>query len=121
MPLTGTLGISFVVEEKDRVVARLEWAESLCTAGGTLHGGALMALADSTGAACAYFNLPEGASTTTVESSTHFLRGVRQGTVEATARVVHAGRRVIIVDTEMRDDQDRPVARTTQTQLVIPA
>jgi 1,4-dihydroxy-2-naphthoyl-CoA hydrolase len=119
MPLPRTLGISFVTQRAERVTARMDWTEELCTAGGLLHGGALMALADSTGAACAFLNLPEGAGTTTVESATHFLRGVRGGTVEATSKILHAGRRVIVVDTEVRDDGDHLVARVTQTQLVL--
>jgi len=80
----------------------------------------VMALADSAGGACAYLNLPEGAkATTTIESKTNFLRAVRNGTVEAVSRPIHVGRTVIVVETDVRDQDDRLVARVTQSQLVL--
>jgi 1,4-dihydroxy-2-naphthoyl-CoA hydrolase len=99
----------------------MDWSPSLCTSGGLLHGGALMSLADSTGAACAFFNLPEGAGTTTVESKTNFLRGFRAASVAAASRPLHVGRKVIVVETDLHDDQQRLVARVTQTQMVLGA
>jgi uncharacterized protein (TIGR00369 family) len=102
----------------------LPWQASLCTAGGVLHGGALMALADSAGAACAFAGLSvsaPGARTSTIESSTHFFAAVRGGTVTATARPVHSGRSTIVVRTELRDDSGKVVAETTQTQAVLAA
>ncbi len=120
MPFAGSIGATFVAATKEEVRARLEWAPELCTAGGLLHGGALMALADSTGAACAFLNLPEGApGTTTVESKTNFLRGVREGFIEAVSRPLHVGRTVIVVETDVRDAGERLVARVLQTQLVL--
>jgi uncharacterized protein (TIGR00369 family) len=120
MPLTKTLGITFQSSEPGRVEARMDWNDAFCTVGGVLHGGALMALADSTGATCAFLNLPEGAAgTTTIESKTNFLRAVRSGYVQATSTPLHAGRTVIVVDTNLRDDQGNLVARVTQSQLVL--
>ena len=84
-----------------------------------LHGGALMALADSLGGICAFLNLPSGAQTTTVTSTTSFMRGVREGEVTAVARPLHAGRRVIVVQTDLHDDGGRRVAQVTQTQAVL--
>jgi 1,4-dihydroxy-2-naphthoyl-CoA hydrolase len=122
MPFTGTLGITIVRYAADEVRARMPWDASLCTSGGMLHGGALMALADSTGGACAFLNLPEGsAGTTTVESKTNFLRAVREGYVEAASRPLHKGRTLIVVETDLRDDRDRLVAKVTQSQLVLNA
>ena len=119
MPFTKMLGVNFDRATKDEVRARLSWTPELCTSGGVLHGGALMTLADSTGAACAFLNLPEGAGTTTIESKTNFVRGVREGSVVATSRPLHVGRKVIVVETDLRDDDDRLVARVTQTQMVL--
>ncbi len=120
MPFAGTIGANFSRYTREEVTARLDWAPELCTAGGLLHGGAIMALADSTGAACAFLNLPDGAQgTTTVESKTNFLRGLRDGYVEATSHPLHVGRTVIVVETDVRDPQDRLVARVLQTQLVL--
>jgi 1,4-dihydroxy-2-naphthoyl-CoA hydrolase len=120
MPFTRTLGAVFTSYTKDDVRARLAWAPELCTSGGLIHGGAIMALADSTGAACAFLNLPEDAQgTTTIESKTNFLRGVRAGHVEAASRPLHVGRTVIVVETDVRDENDRLVARVMQTQLVL--
>lgn len=120
MPMTKTLGIAFQTSSPDRVEARMEWADANCTTGGVLHGGALMALADSTGAVCAFLNLPEGAAgTTTIESKTNFLRAVRDGHVLARSAPLHVGRTVIVVDTEIHDEAGRLVARVTQSQLVL--
>ena len=84
-----------------------------------MHGGALMALADSVGALCAVLNLPEGASTSTIESKTNFFRGVRAGYVTAVATPLHVGRTTIVVETDLFDDDGRRVARVTQTQAVL--
>src|SRR5437879_2793787 len=120
MPFAGVLGIEEVTAEPGRVEASLAWDPSRCTSGGVLHGGVLMALADSLGGFCAFLNLPEGAvGTTTIESKTNFLRAVREGRVTAVARPLHSGRMIIVVDTELRDDRGRLVARVTQTQAVL--
>lgn len=120
MPFTALLGVEAVTNTKEEVRLRLGWAESLCTTGGVLHGGVLMSLADSAGAACAFANLPEGAAgTTTIESKTNFLRAVRDRYVEAVARPLHAGRTVIVIETDVLDADGRRVARVTQTQAVL--
>lgn len=119
MPFASQLGIETVSASHEEVRARLDWRPELCTAGGVLHGGALMALADAVGAACAFLNLPAGAGTTTIESKTNFFRGVREGHVEAVGRPLHAGRTTIVVQTEISDQAGRRVALVTQTQLVI--
>lgn len=120
MPLCATLDVRVVRNEPDHVELAMDWAPERCTSAGLLHGGAVMALADSAGAACAFANLPEGAAgTSTIESKTNFLGAVRQGTVRATARPLHIGSTTIVVETETRDDNDRLVAKTTQTQMVL--
>jgi uncharacterized protein (TIGR00369 family) len=120
MPFTRALDAHTVTNTPAEVRARLDWREDLCTSGGVLHGGALMALADSTGGACAFLNLPEGAiATTTIESKTNFLRAVRSGWVEAVSRPLHAGRRVVVIETDVVDAEGRLVARTTQSQAVL--
>lgn len=122
MPLAATLGIQVRSVAADRAVLTLDWRESLCTAGGVLHGGAIMALADSAGAACAFAGLAEsapGARTSTVESGTHFFAAVRAGTVTATARPLHSGRSTIVVQTDLRDQSGTLIAQTTQTQAVL--
>ncbi|MHB1931070.1 MAG: PaaI family thioesterase [Acidimicrobiales bacterium] len=119
MPFAQTLGVEVLAADPDEVRARLSWHELLCTAGGVLHGGVLMALADSTGALCAYLNLPDGASTTTIESKTNFLRAVADGHVDAVSRPLQRGRRIIVVETDLMDDHARLVARITQSQLVL--
>jgi uncharacterized protein (TIGR00369 family) len=119
MPFSTLLGAEVVTAGKDEVRLRVSWAPERCTAGGVLHGGLLMALADTAGAWCAFLHVPDGASTTTVESKTNFLRGVRDGHVEAIARPLHVGRSFIVVDTELRDASDKLVAKVTQTQAVL--
>lgn len=120
MPFGAFLGLDVLAASPEEVRARLTWAEKLCTAGGILHGGVLMGLADSTGGFCAYLNLPEGATgTATIESKTNFFAPVREGWVEAVSRPLHVGRTTIVVDTDLLDGAGRRVARVTQTQAVI--
>jgi 1,4-dihydroxy-2-naphthoyl-CoA hydrolase len=122
MPFAATLGIVVTRYEPDEVRMTMAWTPRLCTAGGVLHGGALMALADASGGACAFLNLPEGAQgTTTVESKTNFLRAVRSGGVESTSRPLHVGRTLVVVETDLRDPEGRLAARVTQSQLVLGA
>jgi 1,4-dihydroxy-2-naphthoyl-CoA hydrolase len=121
MPFATAVGIEIDAAEPGEVRGRLAWSPERCTAGGVMHGGALMALADSLGGACAYLNLAEGAQTTTVSSATTFMRAVREGAVTATARPLHVGRTVIVVQTDLTDDQGRLVAQVTQTQAVLQA
>jgi uncharacterized protein (TIGR00369 family) len=118
MPLCATLGVTAAESTPGQVVLELPWDASLCTIGGAMHGGALMALADSAGATCAFLNLPaDAAGTSTIESKTNFLGAASEGTVIATARPLHVGSTTIVVETELRVD-DRLVAKTTQTQIV---
>jgi len=120
VPLAATLGLRVAEAAADRVRLELDHRPELCTAGGVLHGGAIMALADTAGALCAYLNLPEGATgTTTVESKTNLLAAVRGGTLAATATPLHVGGRLVVVETELRRDDGRLAAKTTQTQAVL--
>lgn len=120
MPLCATLGMRGTRNDRDGVDLELDWRPDLCTSAGLLHGGVVMALADSAGGALAFANLPEGATgTSTIESKTNFLRGVRGGTVRAQARVLHAGRTTIVIETELRGDDGKLVAKVTQTQAVL--
>ena len=122
MPFAGLLGLEVVAASPEEVRARLDWDASRCTAGGILHGGALMGLADSSGGLCAFLNLPAGATgTATIESKSNFFRPVSDRYVEATSRVLHQGRTTIVVETEVRDADGRLAAKVTQTQAVLGA
>ena len=120
MPFAGALGIELVSASAEEVVASMAWSAERCTSNGVLHGGALMTLADSAGAVCAFVNLPPGAGTSTVETKTNFFRPVTAGQVRAEARPLHVGRRFVTVQTTLTDDEGRLVAQTTQTQAVLP-
>ncbi len=119
MPFAVANGMSLASATPEEVVGTLAWAEDRCTAGGVLHGGALMTLADSCGAVCAFLNLPPGAGTSTIESKTNLFRAVRSGSVTATTRPLHVGRTTIVVQTEVRDDAAKLVSLTIQTQAVL--
>lgn len=119
MPFAAALGIELDAASADEVVGRMAWREDLCTSSGVLHGGALMAFADTLGAVCAFLNLPSGAGTATISSSTNLLRAVRDGEVTATARPLHVGRSVIVVQTELLDATAKRVAQVTQAQAVL--
>lgn len=119
IPFAGVLGVEIDEATKDQVRGRFSWRQDLCTSFTVLHGGAIMAFADTLGALCASLNLPEGAATTTIESKTNFFRAVREGQVHGTTRPLHAGRTTIVVQTDLRDDRGKLVAQTTQTQAVL--
>lgn len=121
MPLAALMGITFVEAEKDRVVATMTVREDLCTLGHSVHGGAVMAFADSVGAAATAINLPPDAKgTTTIESKTNFTGAAKAGSlVTATATPVHIGRRTQVWQTRLETGEGRLVAVVTQTQLVL--
>lgn len=119
MPYAATLGISLQSASADEVIGSLAWTPELCTAGRVMHGGALISLADTVGAVCAFLGLPSDASTATTNSTTHLFTAVRDGTVTATARPLHRGRSLIIVQTNLADTHGRPIAQITQSQAVL--
>ena len=119
MPFAIAMGVEVTSATADDVRGRLAWAPERCTSGGVLHGGAIMALADTLGAICAFLNLPPGAGTSTIESKTNFFAAVRSGQVEAVSHPLHVGRRTIVVQTDVRDATGRRVAQVTQTQAVL--
>ena len=117
MPFAALVGIELLETTPQLVRGRLAFSPERCTAGGLMHGGALMALADSCGGVCAFLNLPDGAvGTATIESKTNFLRGVRDGALTASARPLHAGRTMIVIETEIARDDGALAAKVTQTQ-----
>jgi uncharacterized protein (TIGR00369 family) len=119
MPLCALLGVEATEASPQQVVLTLDWRPELCTSGGLLHGGAVMALADAAGGASAFLNLPEGATgTSTIESKTNFLGAVTEGTVVATATPLHVGGMTIVIETVVHHG-DRLVAKVTQTQAVL--
>jgi uncharacterized protein (TIGR00369 family) len=118
MPFAARCGIRIVSASPSEVRGELAWSADLCTTAGVMHGGALMTLADSVGAACAVLNLPPGATTATIESKTNFFRAVKAGTARAIATPLHVGRTTIVVQTDIRNDEGKRVALVTQTQAV---
>ena len=119
MPFADLLAIDVHTSSADRVVCSAAWRPQVCTTFGALHGGFLMAVADSVGALLAVNNLPEGAATTTIESKTNFVRGIREGVVTFTSTPVHVGRTTIVIQTDATDERGKLVTRTTQTQAVL--
>jgi uncharacterized protein (TIGR00369 family) len=117
--LVDLLGIRFVEATPDRVVAEVSYREALTTVGGSVHGGTLMALADTVGAAATMMNLPAGATTTTLESKTNFLAAARSGTVRAESTPLHRGKRTMVWQTRVTDETGRLLSLTIQTQMVL--
>jgi uncharacterized protein (TIGR00369 family) len=117
--LSTLLGLRFVEVGPDRVVAELDVRDAVRTVGGALHGGALMALADTAGAAGTAANLPEGAGTATIESKTNFFAAGRAGKVRATAIPLHRGKRTHVWETRVTDESGRLLSLTIQTQMVL--
>ena len=117
--LPELLGMRFVSLEPDRVVAELTIRDNLRTVGGALHGGTLMAFADTVGAAATIVNLTDGATTTTLESKTNFFAAGRAGVVRAEATPLHKGRRTHVWQTRISDESGRMLSLTLQTQMVL--
>ena len=117
--LAEHLGIRFVEATAERVIAEVEHRPALTTVGGAMHGGALMALADTVGAAATFLNLPAGASTTTLESKTNFFAAGKAGVVRAEATPLHRGRRTQVWQTRVTDASGRLLSLTIQTQMVL--
>jgi uncharacterized protein (TIGR00369 family) len=117
--LSDLMGVRFVEASPERVVAEMTWREDLTTVGGALHGGALMAFADTVGAAATVVNLPAGATTTTLESKTNFFAAGRPGVVRAEATPLHRGKRTQVWQTRVTDGGGRLLSLTTQTQMVL--
>ena len=121
MPFAELKGVTFTEAESDRVVARMLVRPDLCTLNHTIHGGAIMAFADSVGAAATVINLPHDAKgTTTLESKTNFIGGAKEGTtLTATATPIHRGRRTQVWQTRVESEQGKLVALVIQTQMVL--
>ena len=117
--LVRHLGIRFVETGKDRVVAELEVRPELLTTTGALHGGTLMAFADTIGAAGTVANLAPGQSTATLESKTNFFAAAFQGVVRAESTPLHKGKRTHVWQTRITDANGKLLSLTIQTQVVL--
>ena len=117
--LPALLGIRVVEATKERVIAELPLRPDLNTTGNTVHGGTLMALADTIGAVGTVLNLPAGAGTATLESKTNFFAGARGGVVRAESTPLHRGRRTMVWQTRVTDESGRLLSLTIQTQMVL--
>jgi len=117
IPFAKTMGVEIMEASHKRVVGKLLVRPDLCTTGGALHGGAVMALADTLGAIGAYLSLPEGAKgTTTLESKTNFLGAAKAGTtVTAESTPVHSGKRTGVWQTKITGEDGKAVALVIQT------
>jgi 1,4-dihydroxy-2-naphthoyl-CoA hydrolase len=121
IPFAELKGVTFIEADEDRVVAKMLVRPDLCTVSHSIHGGAVMAFADSVGAAATVINLPEDAKgTTTIESKTNFIGGAKEGTtVIATATPIHRGRRTQVWQTRLETEEGKLIALVTQTQMVL--
>jgi uncharacterized protein (TIGR00369 family) len=120
--LPDLMGLELAEATPDKVVAHMTVRKDLCTVGNSLHGGAIMAFADTLGAIAAILNMPQGARTTTIESKTNFIGGAALGTrVTGESVPVHRGRTTVVCQTTVRSEAGKLVALVTQTQLVIAA
>lgn len=116
----GLMGVRLLEAAPERVVAEMVVRPELCTTAGILHGGAVMAFADTLGAVGTVVNLPPGRATTTTDSSTKFIAGARVGTtVTGTSVALHRGRTTMVWQTSITTAEGRLCAVVTQTQLVL--
>ena len=114
------LGIKVTSASKEEVTGTLEIKEQLCTIGGIIHGGAVMTLADTMGAICAFLNLPPNSKTGTIESKTNLVRSGKLGdTITAQSKLLNKGRTLMLCYTEVRDSSEQLLAVVTQSQIII--
>ena len=118
-PFADFMGMKITHLSPERVAAEMKVTEQLSNRNGVLHGGAIMALADTVGATATFLNLPPGASTTTLESKTNFFAAGRDGVVRAEATPLHRGRTPMVWQTRVTDASGRLLAQTIQTQMVL--
>jgi len=118
----GLMGVQLIEVTPERVVASMEVRPDLCTTGNVLHGGAIMAFADTLGAIGTIANLPKDARTTTIESKTNFLRAAPEGTrITGECTAFHRGKTTMVWQTQIKTDTGKLCAVVTQTQLVLPS
>lgn len=118
----GLMGVRLMEVSPERVVASMEVRPDLCTTGKVLHGGALMAFADTLGAVGTIANLPKEARTTTIESKSNFLRAAPEGTrITGECTAFHRGKTTMVWQTQIKTDTGKLCAVVTQTQLILPA
>ena len=118
--LPGYLGMQVIKATMEEVVGTLEIKENLCTIGEVVHGGAIMAFADTMGAICAFLNMPSNSRTTTIESKTNLIRSGKLGeTLTARSKLLNKGRTLMLLYTEVQDSREQLVAVVIQTQFII--
>jgi len=117
--LVAHLGIEFLDVGPERVRARLQVSDKLLTTTGVVHGGTLMAFADTIGAAGTVANLTEGQRTATLESKTNFISGCKAGWITAEATPIHKGKRTHVWETRITDEAGKLLSVTTQTQMIL--
>ncbi len=121
LPFSDLMGLKIIEVTKDRVTAELPVRAELCTRPAMLHGGAVMAFADTLGAVATVANLPEGTGTTTIESKTNFFAAILEGdTAKAECTPLHRGRTTMVWQTRITRGDGKLAAIVTQTQLVLP-
>ena len=119
-PFPRLMGVEILSADKDKVRAQILIRADLCTAGHIMHGGAIMAFADTLGAIGAVLNMPREANTTTIESKTNFLSAAREGTtVLGECTPVHVGRKTSVWQTRITREDGKLVAIVTQTQMIL--
>ena len=120
LPFSELLGVRYLTASKDRVTAEMLVRAELCTQPAVLHGGSVMAFADTLGAAATVLNLPAGSWTTTIESKTNFVAAAPEGTkVLGETTPVHRGRRTMVWQTRITTEHGKTLALVTQTQMVL--
>ena len=119
MPFAGGLGVGDVVGDTTGITATIRWGDAYTTLGGALHGGYLMAVADSLGALLAFLQVTPGGSTSTIESKTNMMAAITEGTATVTVTPLHVGRTTAVVQTDIHRADGRLAVRTTQTQSLV--
>ena len=117
----GLIGMELIDLGPDRITAKLTVRADLCTVGEILHGGALMAFADTLGAVATFVNLPTGTRTATIESKTNFFAAAKVGsTIYAECTPFHKGKTTMVWQTLIKTVNGKLCGVVTQTQMILP-
>jgi uncharacterized protein (TIGR00369 family) len=120
LPFAALLGIDLRSAHLDKIVGQITVRPEFCTQPEVLHGGVIMAFADTLGALATVANLPNGRQTTTLESKTNFVAAAPAGTTLAGEAIpIHRGRRTMVWQTRVTGECGRLIAIVTQTQLLL--
>jgi uncharacterized protein (TIGR00369 family) len=119
VPFAKLLGIELETVAPGTATLSLQITNDLKQNNGVVHGGAIASLIDSATAFAIISLLPPDEKATTADLTISYLRPLKEGRAHSTARVLRAGRRLIVVSAELVDDAGKLIATALTTYIKI--